>query len=225
MSKPLISFDAAGTLIQVKEPVGQTYAQLARRRGVQVNEADLKAAFRSVWGKLPVPEYPEGQCSEDDDKSWWRQLVDEVFHEACGTPLCRSVLDPLFEELYAFYARAEAWAVYDDVRPVLETLKPSHRFCVVSNFDQRLRSILAGHELEEWFEQIILSSEIGVSKPHPRMFVTALRLMDAEAETSWHVGDDNRCDVEGARACGWRTYAVKRPESGLVGLIEKVREK
>lgn len=225
MPRPLISFDAAGTLIQVKEPVGRTYARTALRHGVKVDEAALKTAFRSVWGRLPVPEHPEGQCAGDDDKSWWRQLVDEVFAEARGTHPGERVPEPLFEELYAFFARAEAWTLYEDVMPVLKALKDSHRFCVLSNFDGRLRSILAGHGLDGWFDHIILSSETGVSKPHPRMFATALRLMDAAAETSWHAGDDIRCDVEGAHACGWRAYAVRRPEQGLLGLIEKVREK
>lgn len=223
MLRQLISFDAAGTLIQVRQPVGQTYAEFARRHGVRVEEAALKQAFRAVWGQLPVPLRAEGQPAPDDERSWWRELVTQVFAHALQAPLPEAVLDPLFAHLYAHFAEPEAWSVYDDVMPVLTELAQDHRFCVLSNFDRRLHRILARHGLTPFFEHIILSSEVGASKPHPRMFETALRLMQAEARSSWHVGDDDRCDIQGALGCGWKAFAVSRPESGLWHLVEKVR--
>ncbi|TDU70569.1 putative hydrolase of the HAD superfamily [Prosthecobacter fusiformis] len=223
MSRPLISFDAAGTLIQVQEPVGRTYAAFARRHGLDVDESALKPAFRSAWARSPVRLWPEGQCAPDDDRSWWRGLVADVFSEALQAPLEASRLDPLFDELYAHFAKPQAWIVYDDVLPVLSDLARDHQLCVLSNFDRRLRPILAGHGLDRFFAQVILSSEVGASKPHPRMFATALRLMQANAETSWHVGDDEKCDITGALSCGWKAYQVDRPQQGLKPLLEKVR--
>lgn len=223
MSRPLISFDAAGTLIQVREPVGRTYATLARQHGVVVDEAALKGAFRSVWGQLDTPLWPEGTCAPDDERGWWHELVRRVFARALGAALPAQVLDPLFENLYAFFAEPEAWMVFDDVRPALEDLARDHRLCVLSNFDGRLRGILRGHDLEGFFEQVIVSSEVGAAKPHARMFETALRVMGAAAETSWHVGDDERCDLLGAQSCGWRAFWVRRPGSDLGHLCEKVR--
>lgn len=223
MSSPVISFDAAGTLIQVNKPVGATYASIARRHGITVEETALKAAFRQAWGRVPAPQWPEGTCAPDDDKGWWRQLVAEVFHSARSQPLTEAELEPLFEDLYAHFAQPEAWTVFEDVLPALTDLKQDHRLCVLSNFDRRLRSILSGHGLEGFFDQIILSSEVGTSKPHPRMYETARRLMDADVTRSWHVGDDRRCDEEGASACGWNAFLVARPQQGLADFVEKVR--
>ena len=223
MPLPLISFDAAGTLIQVREPVGKTYAQFAKRHGIVVEEAALKQAFRSVWGGLDVPLWPEGTCSPDDDRSWWRGLVGQVFALAAVAPVPEATLDPLFDELYSHFALPEAWTVFDDVLPALTDLARDHRLCVLSNFDRRLRSVLSGHGLDRFFEHIILSSEVGAAKPHQRMFDTALQLMNAGAVTSWHVGDDLRCDVQGAKSGGWRAFAVARPEQSLLHFVEKVR--
>lgn len=223
LSRPVISFDAAGTLIQVCEPVGRTYAAFAQQWGVSVEEAALKPAFRQVWGRLPVREWPEGQCAPDDDRSWWRELVGQVFAEATGAPLPEATLGPLFDALYAHFALPEAWFVYEEVKPVLEDLARDHRLCVLSNFDRRLKGILAGHGLAGYFDEVILSSEVGVSKPHPRMFETAQRRMQAVPAASWHVGDDERCDVQGALASGWRAFSVARPERDLRHLLEKVR--
>jgi putative hydrolase of the HAD superfamily len=223
MSRPLISFDAAGTLIQVARPVGETYAFFAASHGIRVEAAALKQAFRSLWSRLPARLWPEGQCAPDDEQSWWRELVASVFQETLGRPLPDSQFDPLFEDLYAHFAKPEAWLIYDDVLPALMELSRDHRLCVLSNFDRRLHTILAGHGLDRFFEHVILSSEVGASKPHPRMFQTTLRLMQADAATSWHVGDDERCDIQGALAGGWQAFAVARPQQGLMHLVEKVR--
>jgi len=220
---PLISFDAAGTLVQVSEPVAVTYARYASGHDVQVEAAALQSAFRAVWGRLPTPLWPEGQAAPDDDRSWWRHLVEEVFAQAIGRPLPQTVIGPLFEALYTHFAQPEAWTVYDDVRPALSDLVRDHALCVLSNFDCRLRTILAGHGLDRFFQHIILSSEVGASKPHPRMFATTLRMLNAQAEMSLHVGDDPRCDIAGAQAAGWHTFPVVRPESGLDLLVEKIR--
>lgn len=223
MARPLISFDAAGTLIQVREPVAVTYAQAARRHGIEMEVPALKSAFRTVWTRLPPPFWPEGQASADDDRSWWRQLVHEVCLEASGTALPSALLDPLFDDLYAHYENAEAWTVFDDVPQALEALSQDHDLGVLSNFDRRLRSILRGHGLDRFFDHIILSSEVGAAKPHERMFATAERLFHVTPDQCLHVGDDLLCDIEGAAAQGWRAFHVERPGSDLKILVEKVR--
>ncbi|MCB1632855.1 MAG: HAD-IA family hydrolase, partial [Pseudomonadales bacterium] len=73
------------------------------------------------------------------------------------------------------------------------------------------------------FDGVIISSEIGASKPDPRMFKAALELAGCEAADCLHVGDDQRCDIEGALAAGMQAYHVIRPERGLDDLIQKVR--
>lgn len=223
MTGSVISLDAAGTLIYPRVSVGQTYAEIGLRHGVQVEGAVVKAAFRTVWSRRPVPEWPEGECAPDDDRGWWQGLVGEVFQVATGQGVTQEILEPLFAELYDHFAQPEAWSVYDDVHPALEDLAQDHRLCVLSNFDRRLRSILSGHDLTGYFENIILSSEVGASKPHRRMFDAALRQMQAVAETSWHVGDDARCDLEGASALGWQAFLLERPQTDLSHFVEKVR--
>lgn len=225
MSQNIISFDAAGTLIQVAKPVGQTYAELAKHHGVQVSEEALKRAFRSVWGRLPTPLRPEGVMADDDERSWWWSLALQVFEVALGDTLPLKMFYPLFDDLYHHFAKPEAWIVYDDVEPVLKELIQDHRLCVLSNFDRRLLGLLEGHGIRHYFEHVILSSEVGASKPHPRMFDTVMRVMNVGSECIWHVGDDLRCDIEGAQAMGWQSFAVERPGNDLWRLLEKVREK
>lgn len=223
MSLQVVFIDAAGTLIHPAEPVGVTYSQIAAAHGIRASGEDLTRSFRAAWKALPPPEYPPGLFSEDDDRIWWKRLVAETFRIALDRPLDLPVIDPLFDELYVHYSVHSAWRVYPEVPSALEDLGRDFRLMVLSNFDRRLQSILAGHDLLRHFERVILSSEVGVSKPHPRIFEAALAAAGCPAADCLHVGDDLRCDGAGAREAGMGFFHVQRPGGGLDALAQKVR--
>lgn len=216
-------FDAAGTLIRPAEPVGQTYAQHALRHGIVAEPEAIMQAFRTAWKETLPPLHAVGQPPADDDRGWWRALVGDVFGRVLGAPAAEHVLDGLFDELYLHYALPQAWTVFDDVVPALGDLSRDHRLLVLSNFDRRLRSILAGHGLLLFFDQVIVSSEVGAAKPHPRMFEAALAAAGCLPQEALHIGDDTKCDLGGAQSCGIHAFHVQRPESGLGVLVKKVR--
>jgi putative hydrolase of the HAD superfamily len=223
MTWKAIFFDAAGTLIRPVEPVGAVYARLAARHGLEASADAMNAAFRAAWKATPSPLHPEGQPPADDDRAWWRQVATQSFQIALGKAVPDEIMEPLFAELYAHYALPEAWHVFDDVRPVLEDLAADHALHVLSNFDRRLLSILDGHGLRPLFGKIILSSEVGASKPHARMFTAALRAAQAEPAECLHVGDEPTADAAGATAAGMRCFIVDRPTSGFEMLKAWVR--
>ena len=223
MSLQALFFDAAGTLIRPAVDVGQTYAAFAKWHGIHINPADVLSAFRAAWKATPAPLHPPDQPPSDDDRSWWHGLVGNVFQRVLGQPLPEETLQALFGELYLHYANAGAWTVFDDVRETLRDLARDHRLLVLSNFDHRLRRILAGHALLPFFEHIIISSEVGASKPHARMFQAALAAAGCAPEHCLHIGDDAVCDVAGAQALGVQAFHVVRPEHGLDHLVQKVR--
>ena len=216
-------FDAAGTLIRPAEPVGKPYAQHALSHGIEAEPAAIMQAFRTAWKETPPPLHPAGQAAEDDDRGLWQALVGDVFGRVMGRPLAEGLLEDLFSELYVYYAQPQAWSVFEDVVPALEDLSDDHRLLVLSNFDRRLHSILGGHGLLKYFEQVIISSEVGAAKPHPRMFQAALAAGGCLPQESLHIGDDVKCDLTGAQGCGIHAFHVQRPESDLVALVQKVR--
>ena len=64
----------------------------------------------------------------------------------------------------------------------------------------------------------VVSGELGVEKPDPRIFAEALRLGDATAGETVFVGDSAEHDIAGARAAGIRSIWVNR--SGLPWTVE-----
>ena len=218
-----IFFDAAGTLIGVREAVGETYARHARKHGVEVGPAAAMRGFRSAWKRLPQPQHG-GVPAEDDERGWWREVVRLSFAEAAETALPAQVLDALFADLYAYYEKPEAWTVFPDVVPALDLLSREHRLFVLSNFDKRLRRILAGHDLLRFFDDLIISSEVGASKPDAHIFATAAARAHAWPGECLHIGDDERLDLQGAQSAGFTARLVERPEITLESIARDVVE-
>lgn len=217
-----VFWDAAGTLIELAEPVGETYARIAAEHGVQAEPKALEKAFRQTWREVGPPKHPVGQPPRDDDRSWWRTLVGRTLHSCVTSSLAEAVVDRVFVELYDHYAEPSAWRLYDEVVPVLESLKDRFDLHILSNFDRRLLSILAGLGIAPYFKTVTLSSMVGVSKPDARLFAHALAGAETVAEESLHVGDEIEADWLGATAAGLYAWRVERPAADLRQLAKNL---
>lgn len=88
---------------------------------------------------------------------------------------------------------------------LLAALRPHARIVVVSNNllnEQRAKIHHCG--LEPLVDVLVVSEEVGISKPDPAIFTEALARAGCRAEEAVMVGDSWRNDVEGARAAGIR---------------------
>jgi putative hydrolase of the HAD superfamily len=151
---------------------------------------------------------------QGDDKGWWFSLVEQVL-ERCEAPQEQLPRFDYFEQLYQEFTRPGIWELYPETREVLTQLRPHYRLGVISNFDGRLRPILANLGLEEFFDPIVISSEVGADKPDPWIFQRALTLAGSAPFESWHVGDEPRSDWQGAEAAGMRVFRLERPVNSL----------
>ncbi len=61
-----------------------------------------------------------------------------------------------------------------------------------------------------YFTCLTYSDEVGVSKPHERMFTTTLSCLNVPAQQALHLGDLIRTDVAGAKSIGM--YGVRFAE-------------
>ncbi len=121
----------------------------------------------------------------------------------------------LMVELTALEAEAltDSVRLYDDSLEVLRTLRERGvPTALVSNCSWNTRPIVDRLGLEAVFDAVILSHEIGAMKPHPEIYLEALRrLGDPEPSRSVFVDDQvDYCD--GARAVGLDTRLIFRPE-------------
>ena len=217
-----IFFDAAGTLIYLPKRVGQHYALVGERVGLRLDAHALDRAFALCWKQMPKRPAIDGP-REDDDKGWWRELVDRVLDQvASGTSELDR--DAFFEVAYSHFAEAGVWDLYPEVVEVLNALRGRFDLAVISNFDGRLRMILEHLGVSPFFSHVFLSSELGADKPDPEIFRRALRLSNVAPAEALHVGDDPVRDWDAARAAGLAVFELERPRNSLRDLLADLCE-
>jgi putative hydrolase of the HAD superfamily len=212
-----IFVDAAGTLFYLPRGVGYHYALVARDLGLKWDSAQLDRAFNNAWNSTPAREPIDGP-RENDDKDWWRQLVDHVLNEVAPS-LNEFDRDNFFEIAYEHFAEAGVWELYPEVIEVLEKLSSRFQLAVISNFDGRLRTILEQLGVSRFFKHVFLSSELGADKPDPEIFRRALNLIQLQPNEALHVGDDPERDWKAATAAGLSIFELDRKKNSLRDLL------
>jgi putative hydrolase of the HAD superfamily len=216
--KPLkaIFFDAVGTLFYLTKTVGDHYAFVGSEVGLMLDAHQLDRAFYTAWEQMPLRAAIDGP-RENDDKGWWRELVDLVLDQAAPS-LTELDRDNFFEVAYEHFAEAGVWEAYPEVFGVLEKLQPRFQLAVISNFDGRLRLILEHLGISKFFAHVFVSSEIGADKPDPEIYRRALRFVNLKSDQVLYVGDDPDCDWKAASTAGLSVFELDREKNSLCDL-------
>ena len=100
-----------------------------------------------------------------------------------------------------------------DVVPTLEALRGRQlRLGVVSNaayLPRLMKGQLAALGLRGYFDGVTFSSEVGVRKPHPRIYSDALQQLGVDAAQTVFVGDRLREDIQGPQSLGMRAVLTR----------------
>lgn len=208
-----VTFDVGGTLIAPYPSVGAVYARAAGGHHHGTLSAEiLDARFNEVWRRCQPFHH-----SRDE----WCSLVDEVFAGLTPTPPSQT----FFPELYAEFARAAAWQLFEDSLPVLEALAAEGiDLGIISNWDERLRPLLRDLRLDRYFSCIVISCEAGFAKPSPVVFEEALRQLGRPAANVLHVGDGLQEDFAGATSAGLAALHLRRDAPSQELQIQSLRE-
>jgi len=216
-SMKAVFFDAAGTLFYLTKTVGDHYALVGEKVGLNLDAKKLDAAFYSVWEKMP-PRRAIGGPRENDDKDWWRELANQVLREA-APEIGELDRDNFFEVAYEHFTESGVWELYPDVIDVLRQLHGRFQLAIVSNFDGRLRVILERLGISEYFGRIFVSSEIGADKPDPKIFRRAVKFLGLQPGDVLHVGDNPERDWHAAAAAGLSIFRLDRTKNSLRDLL------
>ena len=100
--------------------------------------------------------------------------------------------------------------LYPQAKPLLERLSGRYRLGVIANqspgADERLKS----HGLLKYFEFVLGSADVGLSKPDPRIFLLALEKAGCEPREAVMIGDRPDYDVYPAKQLGLRTIRIRQ---------------
>jgi putative hydrolase of the HAD superfamily len=205
-----VLFDAAGTLIRPRAPVGETYARIGRAYGVEADATRIDHAFRARLRRMPAmvfPSVPPDRVATLE-RDWWRTLVRDVFATAAPGAAFTDFA-ACFEQLFAHYAEASAWTAMPGAHALLTELRQRGlRTGMVSNFDHRLGALLDGLGLGALLDVVIRPADAGAAKPDARIFAAALARLGIAPHEALYVGDDPDEDIAGAQAAGLRALDV-----------------
>jgi len=99
-------------------------------------------------------------------------------------------------------------------REVLERLRHRWRIGIVTNGMSHVQARkIRALGLDELVDAIVYATDLGPGKPDPVPFLEAAMRLNTPASHSVFVGDDPRCDIEGAMRVGMRTIFVDRGTS------------
>jgi putative hydrolase of the HAD superfamily len=194
-----VFFDAVGTLIHPDPAAALVYARVGRRFGSRLAAADISRRFAAAFDEEERADRQGGlRTSEDRERRRWRHIVSRVLDDVTDLGAC-------FAELYHHFSQPGAWRLDAEAAEVFGKLaRRGHVLGLASNYDERLRSVVAGLPALGGLSHLVISSEVGWRKPAAEFFAALVNSVNFPAEQIAYVGDDLANDYEGARAVGLR---------------------
>jgi epoxide hydrolase-like predicted phosphatase len=96
----------------------------------------------------------------------------------------------------------------------MRNLRKKCKVGLISNAWSGLRSWIVNRKYDDAFDALVISAEVGMAKPDPRIYHLALEQLGVAASESVFL-DDFPENVEGARAVGMHAIHFTRPEQAL----------
>ncbi|HUT25494.1 MAG TPA: HAD family hydrolase [Sumerlaeia bacterium] len=187
----------------------------------------VRRRARELWHASPERDY----CLEIGISSWegmWgdfggdgpslkalREWTPAYRREAWARALAdRGVREGAFaEELAELFPveRRKLHVAFPDAEPVLKRLRGEFRLALLSNGAPRIqREKLEGSGLEGYFDAIVISGELGVGKPDPRIYHRTVEQIGVAPQEAVMVGNSLEKDFLGARRAGLRALWLNR---------------
>jgi HAD superfamily hydrolase (TIGR01509 family) len=173
-------------------------SEVLRAESIQAEPAEVADAL----GRLPAElQAMRQQLRDEEQENEYNRLMLPALLTALGV---KNPTDALLIRLVETVHQYSAWySLYPETLPVLEELKNrGYQMAVVSNWAPSLGRFLHEFELDAYFQAVVSSSEVGLSKPDPYIFHQALKKLNLAPEQVLHVGPSINQDVTGALRAG-----------------------
>ncbi|GAC1411419.1 MAG: HAD family hydrolase [Actinomycetota bacterium] len=197
-----VTFDCWGTLISEHDSsTARSLRVAALAEALDVETTDAAGIFQSSWQEHFDAWHRHEQFGATGMVAWIAQRYDlssakqqqllQVFEEIT-LDVGVNLVDGASETLHALKSANIATALICDTG-----LSPG----------RVVRTLLERHGVGSMLDAFAFSDEVGVPKPHPKMFATALDAIGGGP--AMHVGDLRRTDVFGARSAGLRSVRFR----------------
>lgn len=173
-------------------------------------------AFIDRWQALTERNFQRYLAGELSFQGQRRERLRQVF--ANKRSLSNAEADTIFDAYLNFYENS--WQLFTDVEDCLNNLSDLH-LGIISNGDAiQQRRKLEALGIADRFKTIVISSEVGITKPAPEIFHLACQKAGMRPFECWHIGDNLKADVQGSISAGMRGIWLNRnglkPQAGIM---------
>jgi putative hydrolase of the HAD superfamily len=199
-----IFFDAVGTLIHPEPAAAAVYWEVGRRHGTRYDLDQIAKRFTAAFAKEEEIDRENGwRTSEEREYRRWQQIVGTVLDDVADPRAC-------FLELYEHFSRPTAWRLEPEAPAIFRELnKRGYLLGMASNYDRRLRSVVAGLPLGQ-LQHLVISSEVGWRKPARGFYSAMCAAAGLPAAQVLYIGDDPDNDYQGAINAGLQAVLLDR---------------
>ncbi|MCY3784377.1 MAG: HAD family hydrolase [Chloroflexi bacterium] len=130
--------------------------------------------------------------------------------------ISRELPDAEADRAYAVYSDHydQNLTLFSDVSDTLEALRGLCLGVITNGGSVHQRRKLAAVGVLDSFTTVVVSEEVGVAKPYPRIFEVACQALGAPPSACVHVGDRLDADAIGARDAGLKGVWLDRHDEG-----------
>ncbi|NLB21008.1 MAG: noncanonical pyrimidine nucleotidase, YjjG family [Clostridium sp.] len=194
MKYDVILFDADQTLFDFEKSEKFALEKTIEKLGFIYNEEEHLAIYHDVNKKI-WKEFELGEITQEKLKverfNRFKEMISWDFKPQ------------LFADYYMEFL-SNASFIYDDALGLIESLSENHRLAIITNGLTRVQTKrIKGSIIAKYFEEIVISEEIQISKPNPEIFAYTLKkLGQARKESVLMVGDSLTSDIKGGNLFG-----------------------
>lgn len=208
MELEAVLFDAGGVLWDLDPSVDVLFAAALRKHGFTPDQARLRAALAKA-DRLLDEEF--ARLDGGDETAYWIHYDGIVLDELGVHADVEAFAKALGADFRRVVTSVEGWVPYPDAVPALETVRRTGlRTGLVSNATELARRVLRNLDMERLFDAVVISDEVGVRKPAPKIFRIALDMLGADASRAVFLGDRPAIDMVGAARSGVLPVLVDR---------------
>ncbi|MFW9903645.1 MAG: HAD family hydrolase [Candidatus Thorarchaeota archaeon] len=115
-------------------------------------------------------------------------------------------------ELFKIYLNEyeNNWSLYEDVVPCLTRLQHFPLGVISDGDGEQQRKKLAFTGIDSYFRSIIISGEVGLQKPHPKLFRKSANELNLSLDEILYIGDQLEKDALGAHSAGMQGVLINR---------------
>jgi HAD superfamily hydrolase (TIGR01549 family) len=205
-----VFFDFHGTILLSPDIDGawENWARAFYSRmkgfGLCLSREGFNVFLKDLFNK-PEPEFKE------KGMSLFERRVNELCDEL-GVQVSRPEAKEMIEEIINVWYHD--MYIEPQTTSILTELKKRYKIAIITNWEHTPRFYMVLNEmgLDGIFDEIIVSDEVGVSKPDPRIFNIALERTGLEPEEVAYIGD-GEIDVLSSMNAGVKPILIKRPGS------------